>query len=303
MWTTRKAIFAFYTRSTVYDHFPRLEKSAGTCDANQFIRIENILPVTRPDDEIQATSTQSSLSSSPITKAALNSQRHFSSLPTKRGFVESCPLVSSTNKRPRSAYSNQQLVELEKEFHYSNYLAQPRRSELAEQLGLTERQIKVWFQNRRMKQKKDIRPSLRANDRGNEINRGCSRQFHLPAPPVDVVRNMPFSTFCPRAPLSVHVKPVFIQGLALDVTDSENFVQCGISPSAYKSESCWSHQPFLRSPFMTMMSKPTLTPCQHCNSASIYPTYATMNVSATVDCCSPHKTVCSWDSSATGMGD
>ncbi|KAG5446822.1 Homeobox protein Hox-D3a [Clonorchis sinensis] len=68
-----------------------------------------------------------------------------------------CATVTSTSKRPRSAYTNQQLVELEKEFHYSNYLVQPRRVELAKQLGLSERQIKIWFQNRRMKQKKEVR--------------------------------------------------------------------------------------------------------------------------------------------------
>uniref|UniRef100_A0A8C9XBW0 Homeobox domain-containing protein n=1 Tax=Sander lucioperca TaxID=283035 RepID=A0A8C9XBW0_SANLU len=59
-----------------------------------------------------------------------------------------------TKDKYRVVYTDHQRLELEKEFHYSKYITIRRKAELATTLGLSERQVKIWFQNRRAKERK-----------------------------------------------------------------------------------------------------------------------------------------------------
>lgn len=74
-------------------------------------------------------------------------------------------------RRTRTAFTSRQLLELERQFAANIYLSRLRRIEISTFLQLSEKQIKVWFQNRRVKFKKEDR-------RHDDDVSGSERAYH-----------------------------------------------------------------------------------------------------------------------------
>lgn len=97
---------------------------------------------------------------SPITGCASGTKKNNNNSPSHSGSSSNdstteCHLLRQRQKRkPRVLFSQAQVFELERRFKQQRYLSAPEREQLANMLKLTSTQVKIWFQNRRYKCKR-----------------------------------------------------------------------------------------------------------------------------------------------------
>ncbi|KAI5617392.1 homeobox protein VENTX [Silurus asotus] len=89
-----------------------------------------------------------------IPSSPANSCGYTSGSESEVGDDSEAELVAS--RRIRTKFTSYQIKRLEKTFHKHKYLGANQRRKIAKKLNLSETQVKTWFQNRRMKLKRDV---------------------------------------------------------------------------------------------------------------------------------------------------
>jgi len=128
--------------------------------------------------------------------------------------ADALSVKSRKSRKPRTIYSSFQIRELNYKFQRTQYLALPERARLAAELGLSQTQIKIWFQNRRSKLKKHLKSGGLS-----PFNTGAAApSFTFPPPPSLSERGLPYpsppswsSHMAPpnsrKSPPSLHPQP------------------------------------------------------------------------------------------------
>uniref|UniRef100_A0A3P8UDE6 Homeobox protein engrailed-like n=1 Tax=Amphiprion percula TaxID=161767 RepID=A0A3P8UDE6_AMPPE len=140
------------------------EHGLGPRERAQTSDRERVHSVSRPsfpgtpcqDSNCSSDSTSSSASSNPLLWPAWVYCTRYSDRPSSGPRTRKLKKSKSgkEDKRPRTAFTAEQLQRLKTEFQVNRYITEQRRQSLAQELNLNESQIKIWFQNKRAKIKK-----------------------------------------------------------------------------------------------------------------------------------------------------
>ncbi|KAK6174359.1 hypothetical protein SNE40_017653 [Patella caerulea] len=161
-------------------------------------------PATTPGRKRRFSDLERFSTSTPKDGSSISSSTEFTDRSlSPRSNISDDDLDGGRRKKARTAFSNDQIHKLEKRFQEQKYLAASERTELAEKLKLSDQQVKTWFQNRRMKEK---RQQTNKEEQGRlfpfptgGVDVSQLHAMGLPYPPPSALRNYP-PTSLPMSP-------------------------------------------------------------------------------------------------------
>lgn len=111
-------------------------------------------PVYQPQSSYTTTSTSTTAPSSTTTTLESYYGSRYSAAAAAEETVVAAPKKPHSRHQTRNQYTKEQKSVLEKSYLDVAYVSIRRREEMAQQLNLTPKQVKVWYQNRRQKDKR-----------------------------------------------------------------------------------------------------------------------------------------------------
>lgn len=136
-------------------------KKISSLELERYNQLPFIVPI------LTLTQSSNNLLSMEIHQRQINSNQSNSDMEKRLELAkETTQSLGASTKKGRAAFTASQLMQLEREFKRNEYLPRLRRINLATTLNLSEKQIKIWFQNRRVKEKKS-----------GEKHKNCCQKF------------------------------------------------------------------------------------------------------------------------------